>query len=47
MEQEKIYKLIGYAIVAYIAYQILQAIMPYLIFGLIGFVVLTFISKLK
>ena len=38
-------KVIGYAVVAIIAFYIMQAFMPYLVFGVIGWMVLRAIEN--
>ena len=39
MKEQKINQLIGYAVLAIIAYYVLQMIVPYLIYGVIGMVI--------
>jgi hypothetical protein len=38
MDEKQIHKLIGYLVVAFLAYQVLTFVAPYLMYGVIGLV---------
>jgi predicted PurR-regulated permease PerM len=47
MDDQKINKLIGYAIMAIIAYYLLQMVVPFLISGVVGLVVWRIIQEFQ
>jgi len=40
MDENRIHKLIGYLVLAFVAYQILTFVVPYLMYGVIGLVLI-------
>lgn len=45
MDEKQIHRLIGYLIIAIIAYQILSYVVSYLIYGVVGLVILRVLQE--